>query len=98
MSTTTAQPKSYMDIYGGKNVIVRTVTFHYTGRLVGQLIDGALVLEDVAWIAGSGRWAEALEQGPDALDEVEPYPAGPVAVSAVVDVSEWKHELPRATR
>jgi hypothetical protein len=80
----------------GKNVIVRTVTFHYTGKLVSAG-DGWLTLEDAAWIADSGRWGAALASG--SLDEVEPYP-GTVFVSAgaVVDVSEWRHDLPRSVR
>jgi hypothetical protein len=81
-----------MQLFGGKNVIVRTVTFHYTGRLVGTIGD-SLVLEDVSWIAESGYWATALEEGN--LLEIEPYPAGPVVVSALVDVAEWPHALPR---
>lgn len=85
-----------MSLYGGKNVIVRTVTYHYTGRLVAVTPDGGLVLEDAAWIGDSGRWAKALVTG--RLDEVEPYPDGPVVVSAIVDVSEWRHPLPRETR
>lgn len=95
MSITTA-PQSIMDLYADKNVIVRTVTFNYTGRLVAELRGGALVMEDVAWIADSGRWAKALSTGD--LDEVEPYPDGQVVVSAVVDVAEWAHDLPRKTR
>jgi hypothetical protein len=86
---------TYMALYGGKNVIVRTVTYHYTGRLVGVIGD-SLVLDGGAWIADSGRWSKALASGK--LDEVEMYPTGPVVVSAIVDVTEWRHELPRVTR
>ena len=97
ISESTTRP-SLLDLYGGKAIIVRTVTYHYTGRLVGLTTRGDLVLQDAAWIADSGRWAQALETG--RLGEVEPYPAGPVviAVGAVVDVAEWRHDLPRETR
>jgi len=85
-----------MDIFGGKNVFIRTVTYHYTGRLVGQTSDGLLVLEDAAWIADSGRFGKALTYG--YLDEIEAYPDGRVVVGAIVDVAEWGHELPRMSK
>jgi hypothetical protein len=77
----------------GKNVFVRTVTHHYTGRLV-RADERYLELEDAAWIADDGRFAAALKTG--VLNEVEPYPAGClVGVGALLDVSEWLHDLPR---
>ena len=80
----------------GASVFVRTVTHHYTGRVVA-VADGWIELEDAAWIADSGRWAEALATGN--LLEVEPFP-GPclVGVGAVVDVSPWNHQLPRTVK
>jgi hypothetical protein len=82
--------------FAGKNVFVRTVTNYFTGRLVGHTPDGLLVLEDAAWVVDTGRFGNALATGE--LDEVEPYPDGPVVVGAVVDVSEWRHALPREAR
>lgn len=81
----------------GTKVYVRTVTMHYTGRVV-DLTDRWLVLEDCSWIADSGRWMQALANG--TLSEVEPYPDGAVwvAMGAVLDVSEWLHELPRVQK
>ena len=80
----------------GRNVIVRTVTYHYTGRLVA-IEEGFLHLADAAWIADSGRWARALADG--TLSEVEPYPDDVyVAVGSVVDITAWSHELPRDTK
>jgi small nuclear ribonucleoprotein (snRNP)-like protein len=82
-----------LDRYQDKNVFVRTVTYHYTGRLV-QVDDHWLVLADAAWIAESDRWADSLATGN--LREVEPYPGEClVARGAVVDICEWLHELPR---
>jgi len=79
----------------GKNVLVRTVTNYYTGKLLS--CDGFLHLEEAAWIADTGRFADALRTGK--LNEVEPYPADCwVAVGSVVDVSEWQHELPRTQK
>ena len=78
----------------GSSVFVRSVTHHYTGRLV-RVTDGELVLTDAAWIADDGRFADALKTG--VLNEVEPYPDGEIIVarSAICDVSLWAHDLPR---
>ena len=77
----------------GKAYLIRTVTMHYTGRVV-SVTDSDVVLEDAAWIADTGRFAECLATG--SLNEVEPY-TNCVAVSrgAVVDFTEWTHPLPK---
>jgi hypothetical protein len=80
----------------GKAVFIRTVTHHYTGRLAGEEA-GFLHLEEAAWIADDGRFADALAFGK--LDEVEPYPSDCyVALGAIVDICEWSHDLPRTQR
>ena len=77
----------------GKNVYIRTVTYHYTGRAV-RLEGNFLVLEHAAWVASSRRWTHALKTGE--LDEVEPYPNGTtVNIDTIVDVSPWDHVLPK---
>jgi hypothetical protein len=80
----------------GKAYLIRTVTMHYTGRVV-DVTDSDVVLEDAAWIADTGRFANSLVDG--TLSEVEPYP-GQVAVcrGAMVDFCEWKHGLPRSQK
>ena len=81
----------------GQCVFIRTVTMHYTGRLI-RVTAGELVLEDAAWVADSGRFHQALMTG--ALNEVEPVPPGEVVGprGALIDVSRWGHELPRVAR
>ena len=81
----------------GECVFIRTVTMHYTGRLI-RVTAGELVLEEAAWIADSGRFHIALAKGD--LNEVEPYPDGEVIVprDGVLDVSRWLHDLPRKTK
>ena len=76
----------------GKAYLIRTVTMHYTGRVV-SVTDSDVVLEEAAWIADTGRYADSLKDG--TLSEIEPYP-GRVAVSrgAIVDFAEWSHDLP----
>lgn len=77
----------------GEKYFIRTVTHHYTGELVA-VFDGELVLKDAAWIADSGRFADALKSGN--LSEVEPFPQGEVVIGrgAIVDASIWNHTLP----
>jgi hypothetical protein len=78
----------------GQAVIIRTVTHYFTGRVVAES-ERWIALEDAAWVADTGRFAEAVKTG--TLAEVEPYP-GPclVAIGAVVDVAPWPHALPRS--
>jgi hypothetical protein len=61
----------------GKNYLIRTVTMIQTGRLVA-VTPQELVLEDAAWIADTGRFADSLKTGK--FSEVEPFPDGQVIV------------------
>lgn len=85
------------DRWLGEAVAIRTVTMHYTGRLA-EVHDDALVLEDAAWIADTGRFADYLADGTPS--EVEPFPPGPVVVGrgAVIDCCGWDHDLPRSQK
>ena len=75
--------------------LIRTVTMMYTGKLIA-ITDSDLLLEGAAWIADSGRYADALENGVKELNEVEPYPNEViVSRSAIVDAAVWRHSLPR---
>lgn len=71
----------------GKIYLIRTVTMIQTGRLVA-VTSQELVLEDAAWIADTGRFADVLRTGE--FDEVEPFPSGQVIVGrgAVIDAVE----------
>jgi len=77
-----------------KNYFIRTVTHHYTGRLVA-VYECELVLEDAAWIADDGRFMQAVATG--VLNEVEPFPDGRVVIgrSAVLDATVVSWPLPR---
>ncbi len=68
----------------GKIYLIRTVTMTDTGRLV-QVTDQELVLEDAAWVADTGRFAQAIEKAE--FGEVEPFPSGRVIIGrgSVVD-------------
>ena len=84
----------------GRNYIIRTLSYHYTGRLAA-VTGSDIVLSDAAWVADSfthtGRWSEALKTG--TLSEVEPFPdAAIINRSVIVDSSLWGHDLPRETK
>ena len=74
----------------GEKYFIRTVTHHYTGKLI-EVCKDELVLEDCAWIADDGRFSEnlekALEGKAEAFAEIEPYPDGKVIIGrgAVLD-------------
>ena len=70
----------------GKNILIRTVTNFYTGRVIEEN-SKFLKLEKAAWIADTGRFSDALAS--NIFDEVEPYPR-PVIVmkAAMVNVTE----------
>lgn len=79
----------------GKNYFIRTVTHHYTGRMVA-VFEHELVLEDAAWIADDGRFTQAVER--IEFDEVEPYPDGRQVIigrGAVLDAMVFIEDLPR---
>ena len=72
----------------GKNYLIRTVTMADTGRLVA-VYPTELVLEDAAWVADTGRFADNLVSC--VFNEVEPFPAGRQVIigrGAVVDAVE----------
>lgn len=79
----------------GQNYLIRTVTMIYTGKLINVYKD-ELVLEQVAWIADTGRWHQACVDG--TLNEVEPYKEGDQVIisrGSILDVSPWHKELPK---
>ena len=71
----------------GNEYFIRTVTHYFTGRLV-WVGDKEFALEDVAWIADTGRFNEFVA-GKN-VNEVEPYPKGVVIVGrgALIDMCE----------
>ena len=80
----------------GANYLIRTVTMIDTGRLV-QVTPMELVLEDAAWIADTGRFADALKKSEFA--EVEPFPDGRVIIGrgSIIDAVEIL-TLPRSQK
>lgn len=80
----------------GEKVFIRTVTYHLTGKIKAH-VGKFLVLEDAAWIADSGRFMAAINDG--TLNEVEPVKCDVrVNIDTIVDVYEWAHALPRTQK
>ena len=80
----------------GKAYFFRTVTYHLTGRVKEQIGD-FLILEDVAWIADSGRFTQAINDG--VLSEIEPVSVlVRININAITDAFEWKHSLPNTQK
>ncbi len=80
----------------GANYLIRTVTMIDTGRLVAVTAQ-ELILEDAAWIADTGRFADAVEKAE--FGEVEPFPAGRVILGrgAIIDAVKIK-SVPRSQK
>lgn len=80
----------------GDAVLIRTVTMIFTGRVV-TVGPCWIVLDESAWIADTGRWSAAIATG--TLSEVEPSGDGVlVARASIVDVTPWRHPLPREAK
>ena len=74
----------------------RTVTYHLTGR-VKAIVGSFLVIKDAAWIADSGRFTQAINDGK--LNEVEPMDVDVIVnINSITDAPIWKHGLPRTQK
>ncbi len=73
----------------GAIYLIRTVTMIDTGRLM-KVTPQELVLRDAAWIADTGRFADALKSAE--FGEVEPFPDGELIVGrgGIIDAIEIK--------
>lgn len=82
----------------GKNVIVRTVTMIYTGRLE-SVTSSDLVLVDCSWIPETARYMQFVADC--AVKECEPYPDGLqvfINRGALLDMCELRKDLPRSQK
>jgi len=84
----------------GKNYLIRTVTMIQLGKLVA-VYDKELVLEQAAWIADTGKFSEALEQGIENINssEIELFikPAI-IGRGALIDATEYIRKMPTETK
>ena len=75
----------------GKKIFFRTVTYHILGK-VEKIIGNTIELSTASWIADSGRFMNAIQDG--TLDEVEPLGKWFINFNTVTDFGIWKHKLP----
>ena len=77
----------------GDVLFVRTLTHHFTGRVI-RVHGNYLLLHEGAWIADDGRFQQAIDEG--TLEEIEPVKEPFwVNMESCVDVHYWRHALPR---
>lgn len=79
----------------GTKVFIRTVTMYYLGeikKICGQWI----TLEDASWVADTGYFHDFLKEGK--ANSIEPFCDDVhIPMTAIIDVTEWKHALPKKT-
>lgn len=76
----------------GKSYFIRTVTYHAVGKLKEE-DDGFLVLENASWVANSGTFSKAINEG--ILHECEKINGNYyIQICSIVDAFDWTHELP----
>ena len=81
----------------GKSYFFRTVTYHTTGKVL-RVEKGFVVVNNAAWIADSGRWADSVVK--NEYEEVEIYPDNKevyINIDSIVDYHEVD-KLPRETK
>jgi hypothetical protein len=81
-----------------ENYFIRTVTFHYTGKLI-EVFEHELVLKNASWIPDDGRFADALKSGN--FMEVEPYPCDEDVIigrGALIDATVFNCPLPNTQK
>lgn len=71
----------------GTSIFIRTVTYHYTGRVV-DVVDGFVVLSDCAWIADAGRFTGFIAGDDPSESEIYGDKEVFVAISSIVDFCE----------
>lgn len=79
----------FMEI--GTSYFIRTVTHYFTGRLI-WVGDKEIVLEEVCWIADTGRFNEFAAG--KTVNESEPFPKGSQVIigrGSIIDMVE--HDL-----
>jgi hypothetical protein len=90
MAAKTKSKKAFWRI--GTAYFIRTVTHFLVGKLIA-IDQYELVLADAAWIADTGRYANAIKSGE--FNEIEPY-ANDVAVGrgSIIDATKYPFKLP----
>lgn len=84
---------SSLQDFVGKKLFIRTVTYHLVGEVV-KVIGNLFELKNASWVADSGRFTQAIDDGE--LSEVEPVKVPVfVNINSVTDMFIWAHKLPK---
>ena len=76
------------------NVLVKTVTLYYLGK-VENVDDKFLLLSNASWVQDTGkRLTDFLADGFDNTSEIEIIGECLIGLNQVVEICEWKHDLP----
>ena len=82
----------------GQSYLFRTVTHYWVGKIV-SIYENEVVLENASWVADTGRFSECLSSGfPENAEYETAIGKTIVHRAAIVDASEWKHELPKTSK
>jgi hypothetical protein len=84
--------ESFKDLIG-KSFYIRTVTYHWVGRIVSVFNENFLELEEASWIPDSARFMNTIKDGE--MNEVEPVGSVFVNTETIVDFIPWVHALPK---
>ena len=76
----------------GDKVFIRTLTYHYIGRVVEETPE-YILLGATVWVADSGLFTKTIQDG--LLSEIEIIGVNTfIMKSNIVDVIEWRHPIP----
>jgi len=84
----------------GEQYLFRLVTNFWVGRIVA-IFEHEIVLAEAAWIADTGRFADAMRDGIDKVTSSEIEPVTHKVVigrGAIVDAVEYPHPLPKTQK
>lgn len=87
-----------LPISPGEKLFIMTITAHFTG-LVTAVSEDEIELDEAAWIADDGRFADAMKTGE--FKEVEPFQTGTKVVlnrATFLAVRRLTTDLPRSQK
>ena len=80
------------DDFIGKNIFVRTVTYHFVGK-VKKIVGNLVFLENASWVADSKRFGDAIIKGLNNEAEIEYLGVWFFNIQTVTDGGLYLHSL-----
>jgi hypothetical protein len=76
--------------YKDENVFIRTVTHHYTGKVI-DVTERDLTLTKACWICDDGRFYDFLRNPKEKVEESEPYVNDvTIMIDVIIDITKIK--------